>query len=62
MCADVLNVLDATERNGRAGEVIQQFFATADGGRFAVSPRTPVEVFALRSELEGILGKLEERL
>ncbi len=62
VCADVLNVLDVPERNGRPGEVVRKFFAAADDSRFAVSPRTPGEVLGLKSELEGILARLEERL
>ncbi|HXJ18523.1 MAG TPA: hypothetical protein VNM68_15165, partial [Candidatus Polarisedimenticolia bacterium] len=62
VCGDVLNVLNAPEREGRTGEVIRQLFAAADDSRFAVSPRTPVEAFALKPELDGILLRLEERL
>jgi len=62
VCADVLNMLDARDRDGREGEVVRQLFTGSNDSRFASSPRTPIEVLALTSDVERVLVKLEEQL
>jgi len=64
VCGDVLNILEASEREGRSGEVVRQLFAAADVSRFAASPRTPtlVKIFGLKPQVDDILLKMEERL
>ena len=61
-CADVLSLFGPADQQGRMGEVVRRFFAAADESRFATSPGAHVEVFPLKSELNTLLSKLQERL
>ena len=58
---DVLAQLNDAEQTGRTGETVRKIFATADA-QFAVEPKTSVDLPALRSEVEAVLKKLEEKL
>ena len=48
--------------NGRAGEVVRQFFTVTDAARFATAGGDAAELLALEPELERVLQQLEERL
>jgi hypothetical protein len=61
VCADVLTQLDEAEQKGRAGEIVRNIFAAADA-QFAASPQTQADCLALKSGVEAVLQKLEERL
>jgi hypothetical protein len=58
---DVLAQLADAERNGRAGETVKQVFAAADA-QFAVDAKVQADWLALKSELDAVLLKLEEKL
>jgi hypothetical protein len=60
---DVLPLLPETERSGRAGEVVQRFFALTDAARFGATASPNVgELLPLQAELERVLQRLEEQL
>jgi len=61
VCADVLAQLDSEDQCSAAGETVRKIFAAADA-RFAVAAGTPAGLLALRSDLETVLRKLEEKL
>ena len=61
VCAEVLERLDAAERNGLPGETVRGIFAAADA-RFASVPQRPTDWSALQSGLNAVLLKLEEQL
>jgi hypothetical protein len=62
VCGDVLSLIGPAEGNGKSAEVVRCFFAAVNDSRFAASPRDHVEVFALKSELDDVLKRLEARL
>jgi hypothetical protein len=62
VCGDVLEVLGAEERQGRTGEIVRQFFNTADVTNFSGSNQRDGQLLGLAQGLEGILLKLEARL
>jgi hypothetical protein len=61
VCADVLAQLDGADQNSRAGETVRKIFAAADA-QFAVSAPTQAGCLALKSDVEAVLQKLEEKL
>ena len=61
VCADVLAQLDGVEFNGRSVEAVRNVFAAADV-QFAVSAQTQTDCLALKSDVETVLQKLEEKL
>ncbi len=62
VCGDVLQILTATEREGKAGETVRRFFAAADASAFAISSEGRANLAAEKSDLKEILLKLEARL
>ena len=60
--SDVLALLGGTGGNGRAGQVVRQFFTVTDASRFATAGADAAELLALEPELERVLQALEERL
>ena len=62
VCGDVLRLLGQDEQQGRAGEVVRQFFAVADASAYAASPPPDGKLLALKSDLDALLENLEERL
>jgi len=62
VCGDVLEVLEAEERHGKAGEIVRQFFTTADVRSFSGSTESDGQLLGLAPGLETILLKLEARL
>ena len=61
VCADVLAQIDATEQNGRARETVREIFMAADT-QFSLAPQTQADLLKLKSEIEAVLLKLEEKL
>jgi hypothetical protein len=61
VCADVLSRLDNTDASGRAGETVRKIFAAADA-QFAAAAQTKTDCLSLRSDVESVLQKLEEKL
>jgi hypothetical protein len=61
VCADVLAQLGGADQNRGAGETVRKFFAAADA-RFAAAAGAQTGLLALRSDLETVLQKLEEKL
>ena len=61
VCADVLAQLDGADQNSRAGETVRNIFTAADA-QFAASTQTQADCLALKSDVEAVLQKLEERL
>jgi hypothetical protein len=59
--ADVLAQMDAAEQNGRARETARKIFAAADA-QFSLVPQTQANLLKLKSEVEAVLLKLEEKL
>ena len=62
VCGDVLQILTATEREGKPGEIVRRFFAAADASAFAHSSEGRADLAAEKSDLKEILLKLEARL
>jgi len=62
VCSDVLEVLDQEERQGRAGDIVRQFFTTADVKSFSNAAESGGQLLGLAQGLETILLKLEARL
>jgi hypothetical protein len=62
ICADVLQELPATERQGRPGEAIRRLFVAADALRFGGPVSDSSELLALQPDLEQVLEELKERL
>jgi hypothetical protein len=62
VCGDVMEVLDAEERRGKAGEIVRQFFTTSDLKNFSDSNNCDGQLLSLAGGLDGILVKLEARL
>jgi len=62
VCSDVLDVLDAEERQGKAGDIVREFFTTANVKSFANTMEQDGQLLGLAAGLETILLKLEDRL
>jgi hypothetical protein len=62
VCGDVLQILNASEREGISGETVRRFFSAADAAAFASSAGTKNELLAEKSAVKEILAKLEARL
>jgi len=62
VCADVLEVFPAAERQGKREAVIRRLFAAADEASFATAHAGNNELITLNTELDEILQKLEARL
>jgi len=62
VCSEVLSVLDEDERAGRVTEIIRSCFESDDRTSFAPKQESPNSLFALRPDLEEILGRMEARL
>lgn len=58
---DVLAQLDDAARTGQAGETVKKVFAAADA-QYAASPQSSPDLPALRSGVDAVLEKLEEKL
>jgi len=61
VCADVLALLDAQDKNGRVGETVRKVFEAADT-QFAATIPTPTDLLALAADVAAALQKLEEKL
>ena len=61
VCADVLAQLDAIERDGSAGDTVRKIFTAADA-QFAATKPTQPDCLALKSNVDALLQKLEEKL
>ena len=59
---DVLQILTAVEREGKAGATVRRFFAAADAAAFANSAAAQDTLLAEKAGLKEILSKLEARL
>jgi hypothetical protein len=62
VCRDVLDLLEAEERHGQAGEIVRRFFRTADVNNFSNSAESDGKLLGLVQGLDAILVKLEARL
>ncbi|HEX5222765.1 MAG TPA: hypothetical protein VFZ59_24630 [Verrucomicrobiae bacterium] len=62
VCGDVLDLLEAEERHGPAGEIVRRFFRTADVKNFSNSAESDGKLLGLVQGLDAILAKLEARL
>lgn len=61
VCGDVLAQLASADQNSQTGETIRKIFAAADA-RFALAPPAQADLLALKSDVEAVLLKLEEKL
>ena len=59
---DVLELLGEEDRNGQAGEVVRKIFSTTDAARFSAATMETNDLLALRTELDRVLDRLEEKL
>lgn len=59
---DVLEILSAPERTGRAGELVRRIFAAGDAASFATAAPGDDGLLGQHSALEEVLAKLEARL
>ncbi len=62
VCADVLEVLPATERQGQPGEIVRRFFAAENAASYSAKRETEGELLTLKTGLDELLLKLEARL
>ncbi len=62
VCADVLEVLPATERQGQAAEIVRRFFAAENAASYSAKRETEGELLTLKTGLDELLLKLEARL
>jgi hypothetical protein len=62
VCGEVLSLFAEPERAGQTGEVIRSFFTRDEGANFSPQRESPMPLFALQPELEGILKQMEARL
>jgi hypothetical protein len=60
--ADVLEVLPAPERSGRAGTAVRRVFDVCDATQYGHRVPEPSELLSLRSELDRVFELLEEQL
>jgi hypothetical protein len=59
---DVLEILGATERNSRAGELVRRVFAAGDAASFTTTVPGDAGLLEQHSALEEVLANLEARL
>ena len=59
---DVLELLGEEDRNGQAGEVVQKIFYATDAAQFSAATMETNDLLALRTELDRVLDRLEEKL
>jgi hypothetical protein len=62
VCGDVLQILTAAEREGKAGKTVRRFFAAGDAAAFASQAGNGAGLLDEKSTLEAVLAKLEARL
>jgi hypothetical protein len=62
VCADVLQELPQSHRQGRAGEIVRRLFAAADAHRFGNAAKDGKDLFALQPDFEQALAELRARL
>jgi hypothetical protein len=62
VCADVLELLPAAERQGPPGEIVRRFFAAENAATYSTKRETPGELISLRTGFDELLLKLEARL
>jgi hypothetical protein len=62
VCADVLQELPGTARQGSAGQVVRRLFAAADALRFGGAIQDSPALLALQPDLEQVLDQLRARL
>ena len=62
VCGDVLQILTASEREGKVGEMVRRFFAAAHAAAFANRTENQTALLAEKSALQEIISTLEERL
>lgn len=62
VCADILAVLPAEERQGSMGELVRRLFAAANATRFSSDAVPPGDLLGLMPGLNSALLKLEARL
>jgi hypothetical protein len=58
---DVLAQLDPAARTGQSGETVKMIFAAADA-QYAGTPPAPPDLPPLRSAVDAVLQRLEEKL
>jgi hypothetical protein len=61
VCGDVLSRFDTAERDGKTRETVRRIFEAADA-RYANSKPLPADFLAMKSDVESVLQKLEEKL
>ena len=61
VCGDVLSWFEDAEQNGKTGETVRKIFMAADA-RFADSKPPAADFMAMKSDVEWVLQKLEEKL
>ena len=61
VCADVLAQLDGPDQTVRTDETVRKIFAAADA-QFAATAQTQTDCLALRSDVEAVIQRLEEKL
>jgi hypothetical protein len=61
VCGDVLSRFEDADRNGTTGETVRKIFTAADA-KFAEAKPPPADFMAMKSEVEQVLQKLEEKL
>ena len=59
---DVLEFLDESDRNGQSGEVVRKIFSTTDAAQFSTAAMDAGDLLAVRTELDRVLDRLEEKL
>lgn len=59
---DVLELLNESERQGRAGDVVKKFFTFTDAAQFSPASAEANELLGLQNELNDVLDELEARL
>ncbi|MDB6122317.1 MAG: hypothetical protein JWQ71_1310 [Pedosphaera sp.] len=62
VCADVLEVLPVSEREGQSGVVVRRLFNAADAMRFGGPIKDGPDLIALKPELERLLNQLKAKL
>jgi len=62
VCADVLQELPQSHRQGRTGEIVRRLFAAADAHRFGGAVKDGKDMFALQPDFEQALAELKARL
>lgn len=62
VCADVLEAMPATERNGAPGELVQNLFAAADARQFVGQAANEAALLGRQPEFEQLAERWRERL